>query len=39
MVRIEKGLPLSFLKASLKEPEINEFDKSANGSNMKKVIL
>ena len=39
MVRIEKGLPLSFLKSSLKEPDINDFVKSANGSNMKKVIL
>ena len=39
MVRIEKGFPLSFLKASLKEPEIDDFDKSANGSNMKKVKL
>ena len=39
MVRVEKGSPLSFLNASLKEPEINDFDKSANGSNVKKVIL
>ena len=39
MVRIEKGFPLNFLKASLKEPEINDCDKFANGSNMKKVIL